>query len=147
MSKTDMNSKPPAIKPNPDGEGWEQRLVREISLMRQACQESSRANWQILDFMEKMKSPEEIDNGAGAVATSTLDVANALIRQQKYLLHRQADLNRAVICRNVELVKAANQCERENHKLRKELDGYKQGRLWTMVCSFLPTTTFGNDRF
>jgi len=43
--------------PRPDdgaGEDWEQRLVREISLMRQACQDSARTNWHMLNLMEKM---------------------------------------------------------------------------------------------
>ena len=101
----------------------------------------------------ELKSPPETpaEAPAGEVLASppylSLDCANEMIHQQEYLLNRQAELNREVIRRNVELVKAANQFERENHKLRKELDGYKKGRLWTMVCSFLTTTTFGDDRF
>ena len=86
-------------------------------------------------------------NDCSASACSSLDCANEMIRQQEYLLNRQAELNRAVIRRNVEIMKAGNQCARENHKLKKELEGYKRGRLWTMFTSFLPTVSFGDDRF
>jgi hypothetical protein len=70
---------------------------------------------------------------------STLDVVIQMIRQQEYLLNRQNELMQAVLRRNVELVAATNQCHRENHKLRKKLEGYKRGRLWTMIASMLPT--------
>ena len=97
------------------------------------------------------KPPEAPDSkrvgDCPATPCSSLDCANEMIRQQEYLLNRQAELNRAVIRHNVELVKSANQCERENKKLRKQLDGYKEGKLWTIVSSFLPTMTFGDDRF
>ena len=74
---------------------------------------------------------------------STLELAKEMIVQQEYLLNQQAELNRAVVRRNIQLVKAANECERENHKLRKELEGYKRGRIWTMFSSFLPTLSLG----
>lgn len=74
-----------------------------------------------------------------AVPCSSLDVAISTIKQQEYLLNRQEELMQAVMRRNRELVSAANECQRENHKLRKELDGYKRGRLWTMIASMLPT--------
>lgn len=90
------------------------------------------------------KTPSEV---ASAAPCSSLDVANAMIRQQEYLLNRQHDMIEGVIRRNVELVKATNECHRENHKLKKELEGYKRGRLWTMFASFLPTVSFGDDLF
>ena len=31
-----------------------ERIVREISLMRQACQESARTNWHMLNLMERL---------------------------------------------------------------------------------------------
>ncbi|WP_395734989.1 hypothetical protein [Prosthecobacter sp.] len=62
-----------------------------------------------------------------------------MIRQQEYLLNRQEELMQAVMRRNRELVTTMNECLRENHKLRKELDGYKRGRLWTLIASMLPT--------
>jgi len=90
-----------------------------------------------------MKPKSDSNNTAGAVAPaapcSTLDVANAMIRQQEYLLNRQNELLQAVTRRNAELVAATNECRRENHKLRKELDGYKRGRMWTIIASMLPT--------
>ena len=89
-----------------------------------------------------MKNTTETKSAGGGCplpSCSTLDVANAMIRQQEYLLNRQNELMQAVTRRNVELVAAANECHRENHKLRKELDGYKRGRMWTVIASMLPT--------
>lgn len=91
--------------------------------------------------MPTSESSEKVPD-SGRLSTppcSSLDVANAVIRQQEYLLNRQNELVEAVIKRNVELVAAANECHRENHKLRKELDGYKRGRLWTCIASMLPS--------
>jgi hypothetical protein len=91
-----------------------------------------------------MNTPETTDKATagGRCAPppcSTLDVANEMIRQQEYLLNRQSELMQALTRRNAELVAATNECHRENHKLRKELDGYKRGRLWTVIASMLPT--------
>ncbi len=95
----------------------------------------------------KKRSNSTAPSGSSPLVCSSLELANEIIAQQEYLLNRQAELLRAAIHRNNEMVKAANQCERENHKLRKEIDGYKRGRFWTMISSFLPTTTFGDDRY
>jgi hypothetical protein len=86
---------------------------------------------------ENTDTPQKADYSS--TPCSTLDVANQMIRQQEYLLNRQNELMQAVTRRNVELVAATNQCHRENHKLRKELDGYKRGRMWTIIASMLPT--------
>lgn len=78
---------------------------------------------------------------------SDLQAANALIEQQNYLLNRQNDVTLTLEERNKALVQLKCQCERENHKLRKELEGYKKSKLWTLVSSFLPTISFGDDLF
>jgi len=83
----------------------------------------------------------------GPAPCSTLALANEMIQQQEYLLNRQSELFRVVVAKNNNLVAAANQAERENHKLKKELDGYKRGKLWTAMTSFLPTVGFGGDRY
>ena len=89
--------------------------------------------------MNETTKTERAGGGCPPPSCSTLDVANAMIRQQEYLLNRQNELMQAVTRRNVELVAAANECHHENHKLRKELDGYKRGRMWTVIASMLPT--------
>ena len=77
--------------------------------------------------------------GRSAVPCSTLDAAISMIHHQEYLINRQEEMMQAMMRRNRELVAAANEFQRENHKLRKELEGYKEGRLWTMISSMLPT--------
>lgn len=90
-----------------------------------------------------MKPETESDNTAGAVAPaatcSTLAAANELIRQQQFLMDRQKGMLAAYDDHCRALAGAKEKLSRENHKLRKELDGYKRGRLWTMVASMLPT--------
>jgi hypothetical protein len=88
---------------------------------------------------ETVQSPADSPTELGATPCSSLGVASNMIRQQEYLLNRQEELMQAVVRRNRELVAAMNECHRENHKLRKELDGYKRGKLWTVITSMLPT--------
>lgn len=72
----------------------------------------------------------------------SLQVALELIDMQKILINRQNELLEAFTKRNLECVNVGNELSRENHKLRKELDGYKRGKWWTMISSILPTVTF-----
>lgn len=71
-----------------------------------------------------------------------LQVANETIEHQTYLLNQQSELLQVAINSNKLLTSNLNELERQNHKLNKELDGYKKGRFWTIICSFLPTTSF-----
>lgn len=52
---------------------------------------------------------------------------------------RQNEVLTAAVTRNNQLTSAMGALCRENHKLRKELDGYKRGKWWTIISSFLPT--------
>lgn len=76
---------------------------------------------------------------AAAPACSTLDGAIALIRAQEYIISRQRDVTDVAVKRFDKAVRVGEAYARENHKLRKELEGYKRGRLWTMIASILPT--------
>lgn len=62
-----------------------------------------------------------------------------LCRAQEYLLARQDAFVQTACKRNNEFIQINADLQRENHKLRKELEGYKRGKLWTIFASFLPT--------
>lgn len=88
--------------------------------------------------------PPPSGSGGGFAASMispapTLALANEIVSQQEYLLNRQAEILRCAIARNNDLVKVMGEVQRENHRLRKELQGYKEGRWWTIISSFLPT--------
>lgn len=64
-------------------------------------------------------------------------ISERIVAQQAYWLHREADMMDAAIRRNGKLVECANELQRENERLRKELDGYKRGRIWTIIASMM----------
>ena len=70
---------------------------------------------------------------------TTLESAIAVLKSQEYLIVRHQEILDEALRQNRMMVATGNDMARENHKLRKELDGYKRGKLWTMFASFLPT--------
>ena len=51
--KQPENQATPSVERIAESDSLE-RMVREISLMRQACQESARTNWHMLNLMERL---------------------------------------------------------------------------------------------
>lgn len=62
-----------------------------------------------------------------------------LMHAQEYMLRRQQEIVDAALKENNRLVRVANKLALENEKLRRELDGYRRNKLWTMLVAMLPT--------
>jgi len=89
--------------------------------------------------MNEAKTKLPTERGFTASDGSGYFNAESIIRSQEYMLKRQQELLDACMKRNQETVNALNSFALENEKLRRELKGHREGKLWTMLVSLLPT--------
>jgi hypothetical protein len=62
-----------------------------------------------------------------------------LLTAQEYMLMRQQEIVAAAIRDNNRHVRLLNELTIENEKLRRELEGHRRSKLWTMIVAMLPT--------
>ena len=88
---------------------------------------------EIQDQTPSQSAPTSCNTSAG----STLDAALALNEQQVYLIDHQRKAIDALIKHARRLRETGEDLERENERLRTELKGHKEGKLWTLLAAMI----------